>query len=51
MRKAILLGIALGIVLGFSGCGATIAEKAVVKETIIVPKHKAHKHHRHYRGF
>ncbi len=40
--------IALGILL--SGCGASVAEKVVVKEQIIIPKKHKH-HHRHYHRF
>ena len=46
------LGILLGIAPIFSGCGAPIAQKEVVKETIVVhPKAKKHKHHKHYHRF
>ncbi|MGX2983910.1 hypothetical protein ACWIWK_00295 [Helicobacter sp. 23-1048] len=50
MYAKILLCVALGV-LWLNGCSASIARKAVVKETIIVSsKHKTHKHHhRHYR--
>lgn len=48
--------VALGVIMGFalsvalSGCGASMVEKAVVKEQIIVPKKHKH-HHRHYHRF
>lgn len=44
-----IMGLSLSIALG--GCGASMAEKAVVKEQIIVPKKHKHHHHRHYHRF
>ncbi len=43
-----MIGFALSIAL--SGCGASMAEKVVVKEQVVVPKKHKH-HHRHYHRF
>ena len=54
--KMLLACFALGIVLIFSGCGASNAQNVVVKETVVLSKHKTptiaqkkHKHHRHHK--
>lgn len=45
-----IMGLSLSIALG--GCGASMAEKVVIKESVVIPqKHKKHRHHRHYHRF
>lgn len=47
---SVMMGFALCVVI--SGCGASVAEKVVIKESVVIPqKHKKHRHHRHYHRF
>lgn len=57
-RFSVFGKVALGVMMGFalsvalSGCGASMAEKVAIKESVVIPqKHKKHRHHRHYHRF
>lgn len=55
-RISVFGKVALAVMMGFTlcvmlnGCGASVVEKVVVKEQVIIPKKHKH-HHRHYHRF